>query len=150
MNWMKWLAVFGVLMAFVGQAQAAHASVPIVNYENQLVTRADGKALSAEEVRKGILRAASVKHWMMSEKDGVLYGMLNIKDRHFMTVSIAYTANSYSVKYYGSENLGYVKQDSAKIGEGGIVVKEVQELIHPNYNLWVRQFVEEIARQLQN
>lgn len=148
MKWSKWLAVFGVMMAVAGQAQA-RSSVPIVDYEDQMIVRADGKKLTEEEVRKAIIRAGTKRKWSLSNPGGnnVIRALYHIRS-HDALVDITYTAERFSVKYHDSENLNYAKVDTPQLVHGQII-NPGQRIIHPYYNDWVRQLVEEIQQALQ-
>lgn len=124
------------LMPFLA-AQASRVE-PLVNVENQLVARADGKPLSAEQVKSGII-AGSVRQriWTLTPvKPGQITAMLNVRDKHTAVVDITYTAKTFSIKYRDSNNLLYEKDDN------GV------EQIHRNYNRWVQGLRQNITQEI--
>jgi len=123
------------LAALTLTAATSHAACmrcgPIQNVTDAPVTSASGKAVSAEEVRKSIVRAGVTLGWKMNaETPGKVIGTLNVR-KHTAVVEIPYSAKSYSINYKSSENL------DAADGQ-----------IHNNYNGWIKNLAKGIDAQL--
>ena len=113
----------------------AHAACmrcgPIQNVTNAPVTTASGKPISAEEVRKSIVRAGVTLGWKMSsDTPGKITGTLEVR-KHTAVVEIPYSAKSYSIIYKSSVNLD-----------------EADGQIHNNYNGWIKNLAKGIDAQL--
>lgn len=105
---------------------AALAGVdPIQNVESQPVATAGGGLATAEQVKRAIMAAGTLRNWQMSESGpGTLRGVYAA--RNFSAeVKISYSATDFSIHYANSSNLKY----STK--------KQGVEVIHGNYNKWV-------------
>jgi len=138
---MRILAVFlsGVLV-MVQSGCHARSSVPIVNVEDQAIVREDGKALTAEQVKRAIIIAGSAKKliWDISEeKEGHFVAKLVVRGKHTAVADILYSATRLSIKYRDSTNLNFEKD------------KEGRDLIHPNYNRWVNDLLRAIMAGIQ-
>lgn len=130
--------VFAVLSLAPFLAAQASRVEPLVNIENQLVARADGKPLSAEQVKSGII-AGSVRQriWTLTPvKPGQITATMNVRNKHTAVVDITYSAKSFSIKYRESNNLLYEKD------ENGV------EQIHRNYNRWVQGLRQNITQEI--
>lgn len=104
---------------------------PIQNVTDSPVNSASGKPVSAEEVKKAIMRAGGTLGWKIAENGpGKMTGTLNVRS-HTAVVDIPYSAKSYSINYKSSVNLNE---------EGG--------QIHNNYNGWVKNLDKGIQAQL--
>lgn len=107
---------------------------PVQNITDASVPSPGGKALSADEVRKSIMRAGSTLGWQMSaDAPGRIKGTLNVR-KHTAVIEIPYSSKSYSINYKSSVNL-----DEASDGT-----------IHNNYNGWVKNLAKGIDAQLAN
>ena len=116
----------------------ACTTVPIVNVENQALVRADGKPLTAEHVKRAIIRAGSNRRWSISEeKEGHLVGKLDLRGKHAAVVDILYSATRLDIRYRDSANLDFEK---GKDGPG---------VIHRNYNRWVNELLRAITIEVQ-
>jgi len=87
-------------------------------------------------VEHAIVAGMARLNWMAArEAPGVIRGTLNLR-KHTVIVRIEYTTESYRISYEDSDNMGY-----RKLADGN-------QMIHPNYNSWVRNLVREINRRL--
>jgi len=132
------LLLAAVLAAAVVPASAQRMPVPIVNHEQVLVSRPDGRPASAEEVKKAILAAsqATERKWSVAEpRPGVLVATYHVRT-HTVVVEIRYAGSHFSVSYKDSVNMKY--------GPG----PEGKGVIHPFYNRWVQEFLDAIRAEL--
>jgi hypothetical protein len=132
-------AIVGLLAAILllGGEANARRGVPVENYDNVVVARADRKVLSADKVREAIVRAATQLRWIVLEDSpGTIVTNLSIRGKHSMTVQIRYTGQNFSIAYRDSSNLNYGK------GEHGTD-------IHPTYNKEVKKLLDSINAALQ-
>ena len=112
-----------LVLAFV----AACTSRPIMNVNDQPV----GKAASAQDVERSIIRAGNQLGWVMTPvRPGLVSGRLDLRT-HIAVVDIPYDAKSYSIKYKESTNLN---ADGANI--------------HKNYNGWIENLDRNIRAEL--
>jgi hypothetical protein len=110
-----------IIGAVVVLGIVACTAVPIYNVSDVPATTASGKALTANQVRQGIISAGSALGWRMVDAGpGRLEGTLNLRT-HAAVVDIPYSATKYSIQYKSSENLN--------AADGSI---------HKNYNGWVQ------------
>ncbi len=87
-------------------------------------------------VEQAILKALANRHWLASqEAPGVIVGTLNIRDHQAM-IRIEYTETSYSIRYADSRALMYERKANG------------QEVIHRNYNGWIKNLVHDINASL--
>jgi hypothetical protein len=119
-------------------ASGVHAAraVPIQNYEDLPVSSADGKPLTAEQVRKAIISGAATRQWIASVQPGNIVRLTYSPRSHSAVVDVVYSAKSYSIRYADSTNLNYGQEGSKGV-------------IHPNYNKWInnlRQAIEVALR----
>ena len=125
------LAAAVLLAATLPAHSACMRCAPIQNVTDAAVTTGSGKPISAEEVRKSIVRAGVTLGWKMSaDAPGKITGTLNVR-KHTAVVEIPYSAKSYSIIYKSSENL------DAADGQ-----------IHNNYNGWIKNLAKGIDAQL--
>jgi len=117
---------FSLVLAFV----AACTSRPIMNVNDQPVVTA-GKAATAQDVERAIVRAGSSLGWVMTPvRPGLVSGRLDLRT-HIAVVDVPYDTKSYSIKYKDSTNLN---------AEGGN--------IHKNYNGWIENLDRNIRAEL--
>ncbi len=103
---------------------------PVYNVEEATVV-ANVSNVSAEDVRKSIIRAGGTLGWNIKDvKPGLLEGTLHLRT-HMAKVEIPYSTKSYSILYKDSTNLKY---DGTKI--------------HSNYNGWIQNLQKAIEVQL--
>lgn len=125
-----------VALTLAAAPALAREPVPIVNHDNIPVATASGKAPAVEQVKHAILLGAGAKGWIIAEQsDGQLLATLNVRGKHIVAVTIAYSGAGYSLRYHDSVNMKY------GYGEGGAV-------IHPFYNKWVLGLREAIRVEL--
>lgn len=117
------------------------AGVPIVNIENQAIMREDGKAITADQVKRAIISAARSDRkqiWdLKEEREGHFVAKLIVRDKHTIVVDVFYSATRLSIKYRDSINMKFEKEHE---GRG---------LIHPSYNVWVDDFLRTIIFEIQ-
>ncbi len=107
-------------------SDATHAAARIVDVEDSSIP----DDLSDEKIVKTIQRAGTVRGWVVKRiETGHLQATIFVRS-HMARVDINYTANSYSIRYNDSDNLGY---------ENG--------KIHRNYNKWVQNLNMDIQRE---
>ena len=128
-------ALVAVLVAFSANA-AARSSVPVIDIGDVAVLTSSGKVIEAEQVRRAILLAASMKNWTLgAPSEGKMTATLHVRAKHTVVVEIAYSAEKYSIRFLNSVNMNQE-------------VREGQTLIHPNYNKWVLELSDSIRRNL--
>ena len=95
-------------MALPGES-LARRGVPIVNYDNVPVVRADRAVLTDARLREGIVRGVQRTGWIVLEDTpGRIVANLIIRGgKHSMTVEIRYGSGSFSIDYRDSHNLNY-------------------------------------------
>jgi len=121
------LAFFHVsaLLCLFMAPSLALAADPIYNVIDQPVSRADGKLLTEDDVRRALVSAGSSRGWVMTpQAPGVLIARLNVR-KHMAEARIDYSPASFSITYQNSSNLDY-----------GTNRRGVQ-VIHKNYNRWI-------------
>lgn len=129
------IAALALVTLFTTPAMA-RGSVPIVNYENVAITTGSGKPATAEQVKQAFIAGGTSKGWTFTPAgDGKLLANLVVRNKHTITADIAYSADRYSVTYQGSVNMNYE-------------VKDGQSVIHPHYNGWVTNMLNEVRTEL--
>lgn len=118
----------------------ARTPVPIVDHENQIWARPDNKALDLNEVKNRILKAGQEKSWSITpgSTENTLIGTLVVRGKHTVRVTITYSAATFSVKYLDSINMNYKAPEAGGVG-----------VVHPFYNRWAEELVNQIRSQLQ-
>lgn len=135
--------VFSVLIFTTSTVDAGRAK-PIVNYENQTWERTDNKALSEQDVKKAIQLSVQdlnkKKYSWKVEDDGDdrMLVTVVVRGKHTALVSITYSSDSFSAIYQSSDNLLYGKKEDGT------------EIIHHNYNKWIKSMVDSIKSRLAN
>lgn len=126
-----------------GAANAQRSPVPVINYENQVWTRADSKALTSEQVKQGIVKAIQEHKaegsypWQLdSAADGKVGASVHVRGKHTVRVLVTFTQDKFSVNYLSSDNMKEGKDESGK------------EIIHPFYNRWAGDLTKAIRDQL--
>ena len=103
-----------------------YAAAQIADVEDSAIPT----GLNDDQIVKTIQRGGTVRGWVVKKiKAGHLQATIFVRS-HMAKVDINYTANSYSIRYNDSENLGF------KNGK-----------IHRNYNKWVRNLNMDIQRE---
>lgn len=124
--------------------------VAMVTYENVPIVTKSGKTLSLQEVRGVIAESATQAGWKVADgKNGPVVGSYEHKDKHFTTVRIDYTQQSFSIAYESSKNLKYrlsKQQDSYEPVQIGAAPRYPSgtPLIHGIYNKWIKELKEKI------
>lgn len=141
---MRVQAMFLLGLALVALTTAGGCtSVPIVNIEDQALVRADGKTLTAGQVKRAIILAGTERRqrgatWSITEeKEGHLEGKLDVRGKHTAVVDILYSATRLNIRYRDSNNLNYEKG------------KDDRDVIHRNYNRWVNDLLRAIMTEIQ-
>ncbi len=121
----------GIFLAIL--VLSACTSAPLQNLQGVAVPeKADGTALTANEVRASVMQGCVSKGWTPREqKPGLIHCSINVRS-HSAEVAIPYTTREYDIRYVGSTNL----DDD---GEGRI---------HRNYNRWVANLSAAIQQEL--
>lgn len=106
--------------------------------------RVDFPERSPEIVEKAILERLHSRQWI-SQKNGPgeILGTLNVRN-HQATILINYNGSAYSIRHWHSNRLGYRLSRPAPYPKGSVG----SELIHRNYNAWVRELVNDINTAL--
>lgn len=129
------LVVFALALALSSEA-VARRGVPIQNYENIPIVRADNVVLTSAKVREAIVRGTQRNKWIVTE-DGpeTIVATFSIRGKHSLTVEVRYTSTYFSINYRDSSNLNY------KQGANG-------PEIHPAYNQQVKALLDAINAEL--
>jgi hypothetical protein len=107
-------------------------TAPLYSVVDAAVISSANQKASLGDVEKAIMRAGSALGWeMKATAPGMIAGTLRLRT-HLAVVDIPYTAQTYSIRYRSSENLGY---DGSSI--------------HSNYNGWIQNLDKHIKAQLQ-
>lgn len=129
------LAVMAALV-FPAYPAFARRPVPIVDWPNQTVATASGNKLTLEQVAQAVTKAAFGMGWTSSKiSDEQYVARRVVRGKHTVVVSISISPEQYSVTYQSSDNMKFEIYDGVR-------------LIHPNYNVWVRELVEAIRLEL--
>ena len=123
------------LLAAALPANAARTAA-LVEYDELPIQSSDGKALSAEQIRKAIIQGGATRQWAATVQPGNIVQLTYNRGKHTAVVRVKYTAKSYSIKYVDSTELNYSM-------EGGKAV------IHPTYNGWIQNLRQAIDVQLR-
>ena len=128
--------VLALMLALSSGANARHG-VPIQNYDNVPIVRADNAVLTGPRVRQAIVGALQQGKWIIvDDGPGRVVATFSIRNKHSLTVEVRYSGQQFSVVYQDSSNLNYA------LGAGGPV-------IHPAYNKQVNGLVAAINASLQ-
>lgn len=156
------LKVFLLMVLILSISSAAHAgrTAPLINYENVAIVGQPDKILSLEDVSHAVAVAAVAKNWTLSDvSPGQATATLVVRNKHTMIVKITYTEKTLSIKYMDSINMNYdpahkeYAPTTSNLNALGQPVSDsapakVQEVIHPNYNVWVGQLLKAIQVEL--
>jgi hypothetical protein len=130
-NFMKSVLGIAVLVfaaLFQGPAMA-RGSVPVVNYENVVVTTGSGKPATAEQVRQAFISGTAGRGWTYTQAgEGKLLANLVVRNKHTVSAEIVYSGDKFSVTYYE--------------------LKDGKPVIHPNYNNWVTNMLSDVRVEL--
>ncbi|VVD66290.1 putative lipoprotein [Pandoraea pneumonica] len=136
-------------------AHAARPAVPIVPHDNMPIVSGSGKPLSLEEIRGAITRGAAGHDWATTQdKPGELVASINVRNKHYASVTIKYTETAYSVSYRDSTNLEYALSgapaaSSRREDFNNTALPANTPMIHPNYNRWVDTLIRDINAELR-
>jgi hypothetical protein len=135
---MKFLRILMVLVvSFVSLQAMARQPVPVINYEDVLVSSASGQRLTPAQVKQAIQSAAAAKQWVLRDQGpGRMLATLNVRGKHTVMTEITYSPEKFSVVYNDSTNMDY---SPGPDGKGSI---------HPFYNRWVQDLKEAIRTSL--
>ncbi len=135
---MKKLAtlLFSVLL-MASASVCARSAEPVVDWVDQSVTTASGKALTTEELQKVLVRAAEAKKWLVTpQPDGKALASLSWNGgKHTIVVELTSTTERYSLRYKDSINMKYGMRDEKPV-------------IHPHYNRFVGELRDAIRVEL--
>ena len=124
--------------------------VAMVQYDNVPIVTKSGKTLSLREVRQVITDSATEAGWkVVDSQTGPVVGTYEYKNKHFATVKIDYTPQSFSIVYESSKNLKYRISDQYESYEPvqtGAAKRYPKgtPLIHGVYNKWLETLVKKI------
>lgn len=106
-------------------------TAPVYNIEQAPVVASTDGQLSADQVKKAIVRAGGGLGWVMKDAgSNRLEGTLRAR-RHMAKIDVEYSPKSYSIQYKDSEQLNY---DGSQI--------------HPNYNGWIQRLQQRIQAEI--
>lgn len=122
--------------ALISSNAFAGRTAPLTNIENMPVVTGSDKAPSADQVRQAIVYAVNSAKWTATPaQDGKMIASIEVRNKHTLTVEIAYNATSYSIRYKDSINLNHGFEEDV-------------EVIHPNANKWMVNLKEAIRNEL--
>lgn len=123
---MRKLMQFVLILASLVTPVAHASDPPVLNVERQAVARADGKPVTAEQVKNAIVSAGGLRGWIITpDRDGHMIGNITVRNKHTAKIDINYDSGGFSIKYLDSTNLDFSKDENGK------------EVIHKNYNRWI-------------
>jgi hypothetical protein len=123
--------LLSVVALLVAITVAGCATAPIMNVTNATVVSANGKTLTADQVKAAIVRAGVGLGWQVNEAGpGLLVASIALR-KHTAEIEIPYSATSYSIRYKNSTNLN-----------------QQGDQIHKNYNGWITNLHRGITTQL--
>lgn len=124
--------------------------VAMVKYDNVPIVTGSGKTLPLREVRKVVADSATASGWKVSDgQTGPVEATYEYKNKHFATVQIDYTQQSFSIVYQSSKNLKYriseqyESYEPVQAGASKIYPKGTP-LIHGIYNTWIKTLKDKI------
>lgn len=135
----------------------ARPGVPIENIENTALPVPAGREPTLAAVETALNHAAARKNWTLENQGpGKAVGTLVVRGKHTIRVDIAYTPRTISLTYKDSINMNYevysapISQDTVTemLSSGSRKYADGQPLIHPNYNVWVRDFLKQIKLEI--
>lgn len=124
--------------------------VAMIQYDNVPIVTGSGKTLSLREVRKVVADSATEAGWKVADgQAGPVVGTYEYKNKHFASVRIVYTLESFSIVYESSKNLKYRISDQYESYEPvqtGAPKRYPKgtPLIHGIYNNWINTLKEKI------
>ena len=128
-------AIIIIFVLFVSMPALAARLQPVDNRDNVAITTGSGKVLTVEQVKQGLKMAGSQRGWMFADDGpGKMTGTNNVRGKHLVKITIAYTKDSYSLKFLSAENM------KMKVIDGVVY-------IHSNYNNWIQFLVSDIYNE---
>ncbi len=124
-----------------GGLSLARGNEEVVEYRDVAVRTGSGKAATAEQVCAAVTAAvdaakAEQKYpWAREGSGNGLVAILQVRMKHTVRVDVQCAADKYSVTYKDSTNMNF-KQ------------KKQEAVIHPYYNVWVKDLVTAIDVEL--
>ncbi|MCF6765857.1 hypothetical protein L3V82_08725 [Thiotrichales bacterium 19S3-7] len=115
------ILIIGILLTACSRIQ------PITNYNQQTVPN----GLTLKEVKRAIIKGAEKRKWVIKEINDNQLQATYTSSTHVAVVDIRYSTKAYSLTYASSKNLDYDAN-----------------MIHYNYNRWVRNLNKDIQTQL--
>jgi hypothetical protein len=96
-----------------------------------------GCQLAKKQVTKGITAGMISLNWTpQSQKDGTVFGVLVVREKHTLRVRVKFDTTSFDIDYVSSVNLKYKEVNGVK-------------KIHPYANDWMRNLSNTILGNLQ-
>ncbi|MCZ4304906.1 hypothetical protein O4G98_09165 [Zoogloeaceae bacterium G21618-S1] len=126
--------------------------MPIVNHTDVTWPQNNGQQIAPEHVRNAIVRACQEKGWTVADAAdaNTLIATLVVHHKHTIQSTIPYTASTFSVAYFGSNNMNNAIKEpnpyAPSVRAGDVQVRT--KVIHPNYNRWVEDLVSAIRTRL--
>ncbi len=135
MNALK-VALFALAL-FVSGSALARPPVPMTEVVEQAIATTSGNALPIEQIQQAIRTAAEGRKWVVNQQpDGVMVASLSWNaNKHTIVVTIASTAERYTITYKDSINMRYGTEDGKPV-------------IHPHYNKFVGELRDAIRVEL--
>ena len=91
--------------------------------------------LTLQDYEKAIIRAGSRRNWVFQRVDaGHLIGTNNVRSKHTAVVDVKFNTETFSITFNRAQNLNH---DASR------------NIIHPNYNHWVRNLRQDIQSEVQ-
>lgn len=127
--------------------------VAMDSYANVPITTTTGGVLSADQIRKIIVKSAEGSGWKVQNESGTgpVTAKYTYKEKHVATVKITYTQREFSIQYENSTNLKYRIADGSDsyappgTMSGGRSFYPVGTiLIHGVYNQWIKALKDKI------
>ena len=130
---MRLMRAFAVL-AMVLAAPVVQADKLLELVDQPVGLKADGAALTAEEVQGAILRACGKRGWTPRiEAPGVIVASILVRQTYYAEVRIPFGPQAYSIMYGASRELDYNAE---------------KRTIERHYNKWVQILSKDITTQL--
>jgi len=162
--------VLGVCL--IGSASAQRTLVPLFDHIDIPVN--SDHELTVAQVRRALRAAAAIEGWGSTmQPDGTLQLNAVKNFKHPITLSVAYKASSYSVRYVESSNLNFAESpapsawplDAAKLPMSSrAAAKQAEQFkalpdfkyavqrqgfeLHPNYEEWIYELLGSMRRQI--
>ncbi len=124
-----------------GELALARGSEEVVEYRDVAVRTGSGKPATAAQVCAAVTagvdaaRAENRYAWAREPAANGLLGTLMVRSKHTIRVDIQCAADKYSVTYKDSSNMNFKE-------------KKKEKVIHPYYNVWVKDLVGAIDAEL--